>query len=55
MILILDGYNVIHRAGIMLSEPLEKQREELIQLAANHSQKKKGQVNAENECSVSNQ
>ena len=42
MILIIDGYNVIHRAAIFLSQPLEKQREELIRLAANHSQRKKG-------------
>ena len=40
MILVIDGYNVIHRARIMLSEPLERQREELIRLAAGFRRKK---------------
>lgn len=44
MILVIDGYNVIHRARLAMSESLEKQRDELIRLSALHRQKKNVQI-----------
>ena len=42
MILLLDGYNVIHIGNIASARELHERRKELIRLVAGYGRKKKG-------------